>query len=79
MSLFLQVNCTFFVKNPDLSVQKEGELYADQVKGISETRDQNYRSNAQPRLRLADSVGRASTFGAGGRGFESRDRTIPKL
>ena len=25
-----------------------------QVWGISETRDQNYRSNARPRLRLAD-------------------------
>ena len=26
----------------------------NQVWGISETRDQNYRSNARPRLRLAD-------------------------
>ena len=25
------------------------------------------------------SVGRASAFGAGGRGFESRGRTIPKV
>ena len=27
---------------------------SNQVWGISETRDQNYRSNAQPHLRLAD-------------------------
>ena len=27
---------------------------ADQVWGISKTRDQNYRSNARPRLTLAD-------------------------
>ena len=29
--------------------------------------------------RLDSSVGRASAFGAGGRGFESRGRTIPKV
>ena len=28
---------------------------------------------------LDSSVGRASAFGAGGRGFESRGRTIPKV
>ena len=29
--------------------------------------------------RLDSKVGRVSAFGAGGRGFESRDRTIPKV
>ena len=29
--------------------------------------------------RLDSSVGRASAFGAGGRGFEFRGRTIPKV
>ena len=29
--------------------------------------------------RFDSSVGRASAFGAGGRGFESRGRTIPKV
>ena len=31
-----------------------GKERDNQVWGISETRDQNYRSNARPRLRLAD-------------------------
>ena len=33
---------------------KKKYLHIHQVWGISETRDQNYRSNARPRLRLAD-------------------------
>ena len=35
------------------------------------------QSRSQPFL--DSSVGRASAFGAGGRGFESRGRTIPKV
>ena len=38
-------------KSPPVQVK---EPYGNKVWGISEARDQNYHSNARPRLRLAD-------------------------